>query len=175
MLGRAGTRPDALALAEQSDAFGPLVACVREAEARGLDIDGALPRLVGARGFADTGDVAARLHGRIERWAAAARPMGPAPGFVAGIVPRVSDLEDADMARALIERDAALCRRARELAGAALRRQEPWLRVLGSPPGEPEASGMVAGGGRERRRVSRALRRARPGTSAQSRGRGGIG
>jgi hypothetical protein len=53
-------------------------------------------------------------------------------------VARAAGLGDAEMARGLVERDEALRRRARQLAEAALRRQEPWVRRLGDPPAEPE-------------------------------------
>ena len=138
MLGDAGLGPAGLALVEQSPAFGPLVACLREAEARGLDVEQALPRLVGGRGFDDAEDVAAVVHGRAERWAAGARPARPGAGFVAGAVARTGDGDDADMARALAERDEAMRRRSRELAEAALRRREPWVARLGPPPPSPE-------------------------------------
>ncbi len=137
MLGRAGLAAHDLVLVERSDAFGPLVACLREAEAGGLDVEGVLPRLVGARGFDDAEDVAAVLHGRAERWAAGARPALPAAGFVAAVVARAGDVEDTDIASALAERDEAIRRRARELTEAALRRGDPWLRRLGAPPPEP--------------------------------------
>jgi conjugative relaxase-like TrwC/TraI family protein len=138
MLGDAGLGPAGLALVEQSPAFGPLVACLREAEARGLDVEQALPRLVGKRGFGDACDVAAVVHGRAERWAARTRPARAGAGFVAGVVARASDPDDADMARALAERDEAMRRRSRELAEAALARREPWVARLGPPPTSPK-------------------------------------
>jgi hypothetical protein len=41
------------------------------------------------------------------------------------------------MARALVERDQAMERRARELAELAIERGDPWLRMLGEPPNDP--------------------------------------
>ena len=52
LLGRCGLAPACLASAHASDAYGPLLAALRDAEARGLDIDEALPRLAAARSLA---------------------------------------------------------------------------------------------------------------------------
>lgn len=137
MLERSGLRPPELELVEQSDAFGPLVARLREAEARGHDVEGMLPRLVGARDFGDAKEIAAVLHGRVERWAESACPTRPPPGFVAGLVPRAIRSDEADMARALMEREAVMRSRSRELAEAALARGEQWAQRLGREPSEP--------------------------------------
>lgn len=134
-----------------SDAFGPFVECLRRAEARGLDVGTTLGRLVTGRRLDDAKEVAAVLHARAERWASVARPTRPAAGFVAGLVPRALQVEDATMAQALVERDEALRRRAHELAVRALARSEPWVLAIGSPPADPlrrarwyEAASVVA-------------------------------
>ena len=51
-----------------SEAFGSLAAALQEAESRGLAVETALPRLVRGRTFEDAEDVAAVLHGRVQRW-----------------------------------------------------------------------------------------------------------
>ena len=72
MLGGCGLDEQALQAVRGSPAFGPLLASMREAEARGLKVGAVLPRLVHARKFDDATDPAAVLHGRVQRWAAAA-------------------------------------------------------------------------------------------------------
>src|ERR1019366_5603809 len=101
--GLTGTELDAI---RSSEARGPLFAAFREAEARGLEIEATFPRLVAGRSLADAADVAAVLHGRIERWTQAAggrRPM--ADNLIAGLIPRAQRVGDPEMARALAERD----------------------------------------------------------------------
>ena len=116
---------------------GPLLAAVRAVEARGLDIDAALPRLAAARSLAGADDPIAVLHARVERWAAAAGSKRQAhAGLIAGLVPRALGVDDEDLARALQERDRAMEDRARELAEQALAEGQPWTRSLGPGPTE---------------------------------------
>ncbi|WAX55112.1 relaxase domain-containing protein [Jatrophihabitans cynanchi] len=122
-----------------SEAYGPLVAALRTAEARGLDIATALPMLVQARPLADAEDVAAVLHGRVDRWVSSART-GRARArdrSIVGLVPRAAHVGDPDMARALDERAAAMEHRAAQLVSRAIERREPWIAALGTPPTEP--------------------------------------
>ena len=137
LLGRCGFSPAALADAQASEAYGPLLAALREAEARGLDIENSLPRLAAARSLAGVDDPIAVLHARAERWAAAATSRRqPDTGFIAGLVPRAQDVEDDDLARALQERDRAMERRARERAEQALAEGRAWVGFLGPAPVE---------------------------------------
>ena len=54
----------------------------------GLNVGAVLPRLVQARGFDDAADPAAVLHGRVQRWAAAAASKRREPAdLVAGLLP----------------------------------------------------------------------------------------
>ncbi len=55
LLVRSGLGSDELARLRASEAKGPLFAAFRDAESRGLDIDAALPRLVGRRPRSPTG------------------------------------------------------------------------------------------------------------------------
>jgi hypothetical protein len=137
LLDRCGLSTEERTAVGSSEAYGPLLAALRGAEARGLDVVATLPKLA-ARGFEGTDDVASVLHARVERWAAAAgrRPEAWA-GFVVGLVPRALGVSDPDLARALHERDEAMERRARELAEQALAEGRPWARAMGSPPVEP--------------------------------------
>ena len=64
------------------------MAALREAEARGLDIESSLPRLAAARSLTGVDDPIAVLHARAKRWAAAAtsnRQVGA--GLIAGLIP----------------------------------------------------------------------------------------
>jgi hypothetical protein len=129
-----------LAEAEQlqvrtSEAFGPLAAALQEAEARGLPVETALPRLVRGCTFDDVDDVAAVLHGRVQRWLqSAGSPRTRADSLIAGLVPRAAKIADPDMARALRERDEAMERRARTLAEQAISAAQSWTRSFGPPP-----------------------------------------
>jgi hypothetical protein len=138
LLARSGLSDDELAAVAASAARGPLFAGLRDAEARGLDLDAALPKLVAGRSLADAADVASVLHGRVDRWSEAAggrrRPTGH---LIAGLIPRVHGVSDPDMARALAERDQAMEQRARSLAEEAIAAGHAWLRPFGAPPSGP--------------------------------------
>ena len=121
-----------------SEAHGPLLAALRDAEARGLDIDNTLPRLVEARSLFDVNDPAAVMHGRVDRWvAAAASKRQTSTNLIAGLIPRAAGVTDPDMARALDERDQAMERRAAELASEAIESGQVWVRRLGAVPSDP--------------------------------------
>ena len=72
LLARSGLSDDDLAAVAASAARGPLFAGLRDAEARGLDVEAALPKLVAGKSLADAADVASVLHGRVDRWSQAA-------------------------------------------------------------------------------------------------------
>ena len=72
LLERSGLDPGQLERVRQSEAHGPLLAALRDAEARGLDVEGAFPKLVAVRSLDDAEDPAAILHGRVDRWVRAA-------------------------------------------------------------------------------------------------------
>ena len=140
LLARSGLAADRLEQVRQSAAYGPLIAHLRDADARGLDVERAFPKLVAVRSLDEADDPAAVLHGRVERWvqtAGSTRRTGT--NFIAGLIPRASGVKDRDMARALDERDEALQRRARELAEQALEQGQAWVRRLGIPPVDPQA------------------------------------
>ena len=117
----------------ESDAFGPLTAELRRAEANHHDVDALLPRLVRARGFCDANDIAAVL--RLRLAATTARPAGAggarsAPRLIVGLVPEAIGGMSQEMERALTERrklsedrvDAVI---SRDVSAAA-----PWVREL---------------------------------------------
>jgi hypothetical protein len=138
LLERSGIAPGHLDRIRESDAYGPLLAALRDAESSGLDVERSFPKLVAARPLAGVEDPASVLHGRVQRWAHAAWPRRQSgANLVAGLIPRAAGVTDADMTRALVERDHAMERRARELAELAIERHEPWVRRLGEPPSDP--------------------------------------
>ncbi|GAA3871226.1 hypothetical protein GCM10022381_12920 [Leifsonia kafniensis] len=120
-----------------SDAFGPLTAELRRAEANHHDMDSLLPRLVAARGFTDADDIAAVLHARVA-WATA-RPAGAgrtrrAPRMIAGLIPAATGAMSADMRQALDERRDLIEQRSIALVDAALELHEAWIGVMGEAP-----------------------------------------
>jgi conjugative relaxase-like TrwC/TraI family protein len=121
-----------------SEAHGPLLAALREAEACGLDIEATFPHLVAERSLTDALDVAAVLHGRVDRWMQAARGRRRgAHHMVAGLIPRAQGITDPDMARALTEREQAMEIRARALGNQAIEAGQGWVRRLGPAPDDP--------------------------------------
>ena len=89
LLVRSGLTDAELESVRASEAHGPLLASLREAEARGLDVEAAFPQLVARRSLADAADVAAVLHGRVDRWAQAAGGRRRMAGnLIAGLIPR---------------------------------------------------------------------------------------
>jgi conjugative relaxase-like TrwC/TraI family protein len=138
LLARSGLSNEDLATVRSSAAHGPLLAAFRDAEARGLDVETTFPRLVAGRSLADAVDVAAVLHGRVERWTQVAGGRSRrADRLIAGLVPRAHGVNDPEMARALAERDQAMEERARTLADQAVESGETWVQHLGTPPARP--------------------------------------
>jgi hypothetical protein len=138
LLDRSGLEPCRLEQVRQSPAYGPLLAALRDAEARGLDVEGTFSKLVAARPLNDAADPAAVIHGRVDRWAQAAGSRRRAgTNFIAGLIPRAAGVTDPDMARALDERDRAMQRRARELAELAIEQGQAWVSRLNISPSNP--------------------------------------
>jgi hypothetical protein len=138
LLSRSGLSDADLAAVQASAAHGPLLAAFRDAEARGLDVEGTFPRLVVGRSLANAADVAAVLHGRVERWTEAAGGRGRrTDNLIAGLIPRAQRVSDPEMAQALAERDQAMEERARTLAEQAVGTGERWVQRLGTPPATP--------------------------------------
>jgi len=138
LLERSGMDAGQLEQVRASEAHGPLLVALRDAEARGLDVETAFPKLVAARTLLDAEDPAALLHGRVDRWVAAAGSKRQAnTNLIAGLIPRATGVADPDMAKALDERDQAMERRALELASQAIERGQVWVRRLGAPPSDP--------------------------------------
>ncbi|MGO9878781.1 MAG: MobF family relaxase [Acidimicrobiales bacterium] len=135
LLERSGLDPVQLEQVRQSGARGPLLAALRDAEARGLDVEGVFPKLVALRSLDDAEDPASVMHARVQAWAqTAGLKRRTSTGFVAGIIPRAVGVTDPDMVRALDERAVAMQNRVRELAVRVLEHREPWVLRLGTPP-----------------------------------------
>lgn len=140
MLELSGLGKNDLAEVRASSAYGPLLAAFRETEARGLDIESAMPSLVAARSLADADDVAAVLQRRVERWTTwAGGTHRGRDDLIAGLIPRAHGVGDPEMARALRERDEAIEQRARTLAEQAVRSGQAWVQRLGQQPTENRA------------------------------------
>ncbi|WP_435520819.1 AAA family ATPase [Agromyces larvae] len=134
-----GLSPDAAEQAISSDAFGPLGAELRRAEAQRLDVGRVLASVVQTRGFEDAQDVAAVLRARVA--AATARAIAArggrsrqAPRLIGGLIPPARGPMDEEMSRALGERARLIDGRARAVLDRALVRREPWVLALGEPP-----------------------------------------
>jgi hypothetical protein len=124
--------------ARESEAYGPLLAAFRDAEARGLDIEQALPRLVQGRSLAGADDIASVLHGRVDRWIeASGTSRRTAPNRIVGLFPGAERVTDPDMKRALDDRRAMIEQRARGDTLTAVEHSQPWARKLGQPPANP--------------------------------------
>ena len=91
LLDRSGLGSRHLEQVRQSAAYGPLLAALRDAESRGLDVEGVFPKLVIARALDDAEDPAAVMHGRVDRWTEAASSKRlAASNLIAGLIPRRS-------------------------------------------------------------------------------------
>jgi hypothetical protein len=138
LLVRAGLTPTQIDDVRSSETHGPLLAALREAEACGLDVEAVFPQLVAGRSLTDALDVAAVLHGRVDRWKQAASGRRQVAGhLIAGLIPRVRGTTDPEMARALVERDQAMERRAHTLANQAIETRQGWVQRLGPAPVNP--------------------------------------
>ena len=147
LLEHSGLSGDELQSVRTSEARGALVAGLRDAESQGLDVEDGLRRVVGAGGLDTAEDVAAVLHGRVDRWVegtGAKRPTGA--NFIAGLIPRASGVTDPDLARALDDRATAMERRARQLAERALHHAETWCLPARASANRPGCTRAVDGG-----------------------------
>jgi len=138
LIQHSGLTPAQVADIRESEAYDPLLAAFRTAEARGLDIETAFPKLVQGRGFTDAEDIASILHERTDRWiAVSGGRRQSASNLIAGLIPAALGISDPDMHRALTERQTAMEHRARTLAERAIHAGEPWVAKLGQPPTDP--------------------------------------
>ena len=132
-----GLTADQAQAAVESEAFGPLTAELRRAEANHHDIETLLPRVVAARGFNDADDIAAVIHYRVAH--ATARPAGrgrarKAPRLIVGLIPHADGVHDTEMRAALDEREALIESRADAVLDSSLTDKATWTEALGTPP-----------------------------------------
>jgi conjugative relaxase-like TrwC/TraI family protein len=136
LIRRSGLDDQQAAAVLASDAFGPLAAELRRAEAGHHDLDELFPRLVAARGFGDAGDIAAVLHHRVAN--ASPPPNGERrpSRLIAGLIPPATGPMPDDMRQALTERARLIEQRAVALAETAVAEQAAWIRDFGVPPAD---------------------------------------
>jgi conjugative relaxase-like TrwC/TraI family protein len=130
LAGEGFTRSD-IAQVVESDAFGPLCAELRRAEADGHDVYRLLPRLAATRSLYDVDDIAAVLHSRLTH---TATRTANGRNRIAGLVPQALGQFPQDVSDALDRRAELIEHRARALAEQALRDHEPWTRRVPSRP-----------------------------------------
>ena len=133
-----GLRSDQLIEIRESDSYGALLSALREAESYGFKFEKDLHRLVKARATDDAVDLAALLHGRIDKWIiniGSRRDYGQ--NLIAGLVPRAINVIDPDLERALLERENAMELNATKLAEKSIKSNARWITELGPPPGGP--------------------------------------
>jgi conjugative relaxase-like TrwC/TraI family protein len=131
-----GLTPSQADTVRASEAWGPLMATFRAAEARGLDLDRALPTLVQGRPISSADDVAALLHGRVTKWIRSASGRRQ-PDSIVGHFPPAIGVTDPDIVQALQDRRGLIEQRARALTLAALEQRQTWTLKLGRPPSDP--------------------------------------
>jgi conjugative relaxase-like TrwC/TraI family protein len=133
-----GLSPEHVEEVLSSDAFGPLAAALRRAEAIGHDVGQLLPRLVARRSLDSAVDVAAVLQHRVET--VAKQPPGgrrrKTPALIAGLIPEAQGDMTSEMRIALQERRDLIETRAYELAERAVTERAQWLRKLGQSPAD---------------------------------------
>lgn len=120
-----------------SDAFGPLTAELRRAEANHHNVDALFPKLVNARRLDDADDVAAVLHHRVAM--ATARQAGSGrtrktPRLIAGLIPEATGTMSNEMRQALNERRELIEARVDAVLDRALDEAAPWTTELGPQP-----------------------------------------
>jgi hypothetical protein len=138
LIDRSGLTAEQTDQVRDSEAYGPLVAAFRDADARGLDIEATLPGIVAGRTLDGVQDIAATLRERVTNWTRANShgPRQAATRLVAGIIPEALGVTDPDYQRALAERADAMNRRAHALAEQAVAASAGWTCPLGPPPAD---------------------------------------
>jgi hypothetical protein len=136
MVASSGLRVAEVSSVRASEAWGPLMAAFRDAESRGLDLDGALAALIQGRTLTSADDLASLIHGRVTKWIESAGDRMQADRIV-GLFPAAGRVNARDVDRALQERRTLIEENARTLVLNALRRPDPWILSIGRPPADP--------------------------------------
>jgi hypothetical protein len=135
VLSQSGLSDTEFVQAKASPANTALLAQLRDAESRGLDIEMELSMLVTGRSFDDADDVASVLHYRIDRYVARVGYPSPPPcELVAGIFARSTRITDPDFVSALSDRADAIEQQDRLLAEIAIERGDAWVQDFGDAP-----------------------------------------
>lgn len=122
----------------ESQAYGPLLAALREADSLGLDVEHGLPALVKGRSLATADDPTAVLHGRVDRWIKSAdRSRQVNLERIAGLFPKPVFTAQSDLQDGLDDRARLIEERARAAAEAAVENGQPWAAQLGRRPADP--------------------------------------
>ncbi|MBS3180967.1 relaxase domain-containing protein [Leucobacter sp. Marseille-Q4368] len=137
LIRRSGLGDTAAAAAIESEAFGPLAAEFRRAEAYHHDLEALLPKLVMARPFEDADDIAAvlryRVAGATARFTSSGRTR-TVPRLIAGLLPEAVGAMSTDMRQALEERRDLIEARADAVLDRAAAEHATWTMDLGKPP-----------------------------------------
>jgi len=135
ILSKSGFSDTELVQIKASPAYAALLAQLRDAENRGLDIHTELPMLVMGRSFEDADDVASVMHFRIDSYVlGVGYPAPSASELVAGIFPRPARITDPDVVPALNNRADAIEQRGRHLAAVAIEHGDAWVQDFGNAP-----------------------------------------
>lgn len=139
LLRRSGLAPEQHEGVVQSNAFGPLTASLRRAEAYHHDLEKLVPRVVGQHALDDADDTAAVLRYRVEQ-ATASPPRGCRlrPRLIAGLIPEPLGEISAEERQSIDERAALIEARSLALATAAVEGGAAWALRLGRPPTDPK-------------------------------------
>lgn len=135
LVSTSGLPPEVGQAVVAADAFGPLAAALRQAEAADIDVSAVFNRAVHRGTLADAEDPAAVLHHRVRLAIAGRRP--PRLHLIAGLIPEARGAIRDDYRKALAERAALIETRASALAEHALRTRAPWVHRLTGPPADP--------------------------------------
>ena len=134
LLQASGLNLDQLRRIQASAAYGPLQTALRTAEASGLDVETVVPRLINRRTLDDADDIAAVIHGRVERWTHETPSQQGSNMLISGLIPKARRITDPEMVTALTEVTQVIEGRARSLAEQAIATQAPWIEALGMAP-----------------------------------------
>jgi hypothetical protein len=135
LLDRSGLTATELHAIRKSESFGPLMAALHHAEARGHDLAAIFPKLASGRSLDGAEDVAAVLHHRVDQCVAASghRQRPSIERIVHLFSPQVG-VTDPQVQQALDDRRAQIEQRAHHLAATAVGRRHPWTEKLGPIP-----------------------------------------
>lgn len=136
LLENSGLTPEQVDQACESNAFGPLAAELRRADANRYVPEQFLPALLAERPITGATDVAAVLRRRIQE-ATNSRTGSSrrlSPRLIAGLIPRATGITDPDLRRGLHERERLIEERVNSLVREALDQKQPWTQALGPMP-----------------------------------------